>query len=279
MSVAILPDGSVVFHLAVGNVVIDVPSREVQVRPRDSAALGLAVPFGETEAIHVDRGPDGRYHLRLEIREVGAIDLGGSPAESSAMHTAWAVADATRCKIEVDAQDAESLGPAPMAAIAVRRGSSASRAAAPSAGGDPGPAPRPPSGSAPRRDPLEDPTSRIDLAERLARRASEPGASRPTAPTLPDGPNALLPTPGAPAASAAGPAELDERLRMALAPTALSAARAVATAEASDGDADTWVPDLRPRLPTPRPPRPVTAGARRLSTRAQQPGGPTRRQR
>jgi hypothetical protein len=102
-----------VFHLERETTIIEPHSRSVSIRAHYAAGPVLGgASFAEIEAVRLSRESSG-LRLRLMLLDGRGIDLGGFDAETAAMHAAWAVADLTRCRIELDLPNKGPAVPAP----------------------------------------------------------------------------------------------------------------------------------------------------------------------
>ncbi len=106
MSTAILPDDSVVVRMPTHTVHVDATGRAIHVRePSPSQQLGgiirASFPIESADRIRLMTARTGKQHLCLDLSSGETLDLGEVPSPDVAMVTARAIADLTRCKIEV----------------------------------------------------------------------------------------------------------------------------------------------------------------------------------
>lgn len=106
MSTAILPDDSVVVRMPTHTVHVDASSRAIHVRePSKTSQLGgiirASFPLEAADRIRLMTARTGKQHLCLDLSSGETLDLGEVPSADVAMVTARAIADLTRCKIEV----------------------------------------------------------------------------------------------------------------------------------------------------------------------------------
>jgi hypothetical protein len=106
MSTAILPDDSVVVRMPTHTVHVDATARAIHVRePSHTHQLGgiirASFPLEAADRIRLMTARTGKQHLCLDLSSGETLDLGEVPSPEVAMLTARAIADLTRCKIEV----------------------------------------------------------------------------------------------------------------------------------------------------------------------------------
>jgi hypothetical protein len=106
MSTAILPDDSVVVRMPTHTVHVDATARAIHVRePSHQSQLGgiirASFPLESADRIRLMTARTGKQHLCLDLSSGETLDLGEVPSPEVAMVTARAIADLTRCKIEV----------------------------------------------------------------------------------------------------------------------------------------------------------------------------------
>jgi hypothetical protein len=106
MSTAILPDDSVVVRMPTHTVHVDATARAIHVRePSHTNQLGgiirASFPLESADRIRLMTARTGKQHLCLDLSSGETLDLGEVPSPEVAMVTARAIADLTRCKIEV----------------------------------------------------------------------------------------------------------------------------------------------------------------------------------
>lgn len=116
MSTAILPDDSVVVRMPTHTVHVDASSRAIHVRePSTTSQLGgiirASFPLSSADRIRLMTARTGKQHLCLDLSSGETLDLGEVPSADVAMVTARAIADLTRCKIEVAGSAAGVAGP------------------------------------------------------------------------------------------------------------------------------------------------------------------------
>jgi hypothetical protein len=118
MSTAILPDDSVIVRMPTHTVHVDASARAIHVRePSHSSELGGVIratfPLEAADRIRLMRARTGKQHLCLDLASGETLDLGEVPSTEVAMVTARAIAELTRCKIEVAGTTAALPGPSP----------------------------------------------------------------------------------------------------------------------------------------------------------------------